>query len=59
MATPVDKFNLELANLLRSATAEELVEILRDENSALRLMHNNINNTREAADAKVPERRDR
>ena len=59
MATSVDKFNLELANLLRSASAEELVEILRDENSALRLMHNNVNNNREAAEAKNSERRDK
>ena len=47
MALSIDEVNESIANLLKQASANDLVQMLTDEKSILRLMHNNVNNSRD------------
>lgn len=48
MANTLDEFNQNIASLMQKATPADLVQLLSDEKSLLRLMHNNVNNNRDA-----------
>lgn len=43
----VEAFNTKIAELLKQATTQEIVEILRSPNSVITPLHNNVNNNKQ------------
>lgn len=53
MSPSVSEINESIGKLLKEADPADLVQMLTDETSLLRLMHNNVNNNRDVSSATI------